>query len=128
MASTANSPPRPGESFAAWRDRAFWDYVRPDLTVEQRLAAYRARLARVPSAAYLRPARGRWFLFFPHPRYSCFPQLEQAFIEERRAAGDSIRPLDGDQPHFHDFSWIEQEPPGTLVTPPLREFGHVESD
>src|SRR5690606_26912174 len=45
-------PPLPGEDLAAWRDRGFADYVRPDLTREQRLEFFRARLARVPNISY----------------------------------------------------------------------------
>lgn len=85
-------PPLPGETFRQWRDRAFADYILPDLTAAERIERFRERLARVPDILWLHWEFGRPLLYIPPLNQSSAPSFEAALLEERLAAGDVAYP------------------------------------
>lgn len=94
------SPPLPGETFTSWRDRALWDFVRPDLSSEQRRAVFMERRAKVQWVPFLRAEYGRYLILVPPPVTSAYPLLEKALVEDRKTAGDLVVPYL--QPVRHD--------------------------
>lgn len=90
VAVADQTPPWRNESFRQWRDRALADFVRPDLSREERLAYFRERFDRVPDILSIYPTRGRGYLFIPQRARSTAPAMEAELLEDRRDAGDEL--------------------------------------
>lgn len=90
VAVADQTPPWRNESFRQWRDRALADFVRPDLSREERLAYFRERFDRVPDILSIDPTRGRGYLFIPQRARSTAPAMEAELLEDRRDAGDEL--------------------------------------